>query len=94
MPKSSIGGVSDQNVDENYIAPPGVPPQDAIDRGLPDAGRGPEAQKQEKADDRSDDSGTEAGADGSGDVPRDAGKPAKRGSAGVGKRANGSASQR
>jgi hypothetical protein len=39
MPKATQGGASDVNVDPDYIAPAGVPPQDAIDQGLPDAGR-------------------------------------------------------
>jgi hypothetical protein len=50
MPKISRGGVTDVNVDENYIAPAGTPPQDAIDLGLPDAGQ----QEQESADERRD----------------------------------------
>lgn len=39
MPKATQGGASDVNVDPDYIAPAGVPPQDAIDQGLPDAGQ-------------------------------------------------------
>ena len=39
MPKATQGGASDVNVDPDYIAPAGVPPQDALDQGLPDAGR-------------------------------------------------------
>jgi hypothetical protein len=39
MPKATQGGASDVNVDPDYIAPAGVPPQDAIEQGLPDAGQ-------------------------------------------------------
>lgn len=39
MPKISKGGVSNTIVDPDYIAPPGVPPEVALDRGMPDAGQ-------------------------------------------------------
>lgn len=39
MPRATQGGASDVNVDPDYIAPAGVPPQDALDQGLPDAGQ-------------------------------------------------------
>jgi hypothetical protein len=39
MPKINNGGVSDQRVDEDYIAPPGVAPEVAIEQGMPDAGQ-------------------------------------------------------
>lgn len=39
MPKITKGGVSDRLVDPDYMAPPGTPVADALDRGLPDAGK-------------------------------------------------------
>jgi hypothetical protein len=81
MPKSSIGGVSDKNVDENFIAPPGVPPQDAIDQGLPDAGQNPEAQEREVSNERTsaDGDGDKAGSVGDSDAARPVDEPVKQG---------------
>lgn len=39
MAKISSAGASDMNVDPDYIAPPGMAPQDAMDAGVPDAGQ-------------------------------------------------------
>jgi hypothetical protein len=39
------------NVDPDYIAPPGVAPQDAIDQGLPDAGKQDEPREADAAPD-------------------------------------------
>ena len=36
--KATVGSVSNQIVDPDYIAPPGVPPEVAIENGVPDAG--------------------------------------------------------
>lgn len=48
MPKATQGGVSDQSVDSDYIAPAGIPPQDAIDAGIPDQGAEQERTEQQK----------------------------------------------
>lgn len=42
MAKISGAGASDTNVDPDYIAPPGMAPQDAVERDIPDAGQGGE----------------------------------------------------
>jgi hypothetical protein len=38
MPRISEGGVSDVNVDPDYVAPPGMAPADAIEAGIPSVG--------------------------------------------------------
>ncbi len=38
MPKITSGGVSDVQVDPDYIAPPGHDPATALETGVPDAG--------------------------------------------------------
>lgn len=40
MPKATTGGVTDQNVDPDYVAPAGMPPADALDQGIEDAATG------------------------------------------------------
>jgi hypothetical protein len=48
MPKITSGGVSDKAVHPDYIAPPGVAPEVALDLGLPDAGQAEDAEEQEE----------------------------------------------
>lgn len=43
MPKITKGGVTDVNVDDEFVAPPGTPPADAIERGV-------DGQEQERQD--------------------------------------------
>lgn len=54
MPKSTIGGVTDTNVDPDYTAPPGVAPADAIDQDLPDATTDVRPSEREAAEDKED----------------------------------------
>lgn len=40
MAKATTGGVTDQNVHPDYVAPAGMPPADALDQGIEDAATG------------------------------------------------------
>lgn len=61
MAHISQGGVSDVNVDPDYVAPPGVAPADAIDQGIPSAGEQDDEREQDKRDenDKRDDERTQ-----------------------------------
>jgi hypothetical protein len=48
VPRISEGGVSDVNVDPDYVAPPGMAPADAIDQGIPSAGEQDDEQDSER----------------------------------------------
>ena len=48
------GGTSDVNVDSDYIAPAGMPPQDAIDLGLPSVGQDPEREESDEQETQDD----------------------------------------
>jgi hypothetical protein len=47
MPRISTGGVSDVNVDPDYVAPPGMAPEQAIEMGIPSAGQEPDDDKRD-----------------------------------------------
>jgi hypothetical protein len=55
----SQGGVSDANVDPDYVAPPGMAPADAIDQGIPSAGEQDDERENDKRDDERDDERTQ-----------------------------------
>lgn len=48
MPHSSTSGVTNQIVDPDYIAPPGVSVEQAMDEGMPDQGQPDEAEPERK----------------------------------------------
>lgn len=47
--KATTGGVSNQIVDPDYIAPPGVAPETALELGVPDAGLPEDEDERERA---------------------------------------------
>lgn len=49
MPKANTGGASDQSVHPDYIAPAGIPPQEALDNDMPDQGAAPEEPREADA---------------------------------------------
>lgn len=59
MAHISQGGVSDANVDPDYVAPPGMAPADAIDQGIPSAGEQDDERENDKRDDERDDERTQ-----------------------------------
>lgn len=48
MPKATVGGVSNQIVDPDYIAPPGVAPEVGLETGEPDMGLPDDEKEAEK----------------------------------------------
>lgn len=54
MAHISQGGVSDVNVDPDYVAPPGVAPADAIDQGIPSAGAEQDDEREQDKRDEND----------------------------------------
>jgi hypothetical protein len=51
----SEGGVSDVNVDPDYVAPPGMAPERAIEMGIPSAGEEQDDEQDEKRSERESD---------------------------------------
>jgi hypothetical protein len=51
MPHISTGGVTNQIVDPDFVAPPGVPVEQAMDEGMPDQGKPDETEPDTREED-------------------------------------------